>query len=84
MLLEISRAEAGLEDEPRERSELRAIVEAAASAVPEREGVTVTVEGEATSRERRCDERCSACSKTRSRSRRPRSRSRCASAGRTR
>lgn len=50
MLLELSRAEAGLEDEPRERSELRAIVEAAASAVPEREGVTVTVEGEATSR----------------------------------
>lgn len=47
MLLELSRAEAGLDREPRESRSLRAIVDEAKSAVVEREGVTVTVRGEA-------------------------------------
>lgn len=50
MLLELSRAEAGLEDEPRATTDLRAIVEEATSAVPEREAVRVTVRGKASAR----------------------------------
>jgi signal transduction histidine kinase len=46
MLLELSRAEAGLEHEPRERCSLRSLIDGACATVPFGEGVSLSVRGE--------------------------------------